>query len=89
MTENKNMPAFPISCAANDTGTYSLLDSHSGSEYTGLSKREQIAAMALQGLLANPEIVNRSTADNKEWREDIALTATMVSDALFTELSKA
>lgn len=72
MTENKHTPAFPVLETHEDKGILSL----------GLTKREKIAAMALQGLLANPENKGRDTLGN------CAFDAVSAADCLLTELSK-
>jgi hypothetical protein len=68
--ENRDKPAFPI-------GPEHFSD-------TGLTKREHIAAMCLQGLLANPELLK------PEYKESVDLHALAVlnADALLTQLEK-
>lgn len=46
MNDNKNLPAFPISCGANETGIYSLLDARVGSDCVGVTKLEFFACNA-------------------------------------------
>jgi hypothetical protein len=83
MIENNNMPAFPISCGANETGIYSLLDARYGFDHIGLTKREYFAVIALQGLLSNPNYFTLTTRI-----EIVASDAVTLADALFAELSK-
>ena len=51
---NADMPAMPVSVAVSHLGDN--LDSWDIG-LPGLTKREQLAAMAMQGLLSNPSIV--------------------------------
>lgn len=51
-------------------------------EYSGINKREYIAALALQGLLANPKLLYRAEEDN--WFE---VNAVAYADALLDELN--
>lgn len=60
----------------------------------GLTKRELFAAMAMQGLLANPGGPVQSSLESG-WNpsvnctcEDVALTAAEYADALLAQLSK-
>jgi hypothetical protein len=87
MNDNKNLPAFPISCGVNETGIYSLLDARVGSDCVGLTKREQIAAMALQGLLANPDYNCPSRPKDIVTTMNTAKAAIHYADALLNELS--
>lgn len=52
MTENKDKPAFPVEMNC-DIGVYTPKQTNVGYLTTGLTKRELIAAMALQGILSN------------------------------------
>ncbi len=78
--ENKNRPAFPLS----DSGVISNSD--------GLTKRELIAAMAMQGLLSNPEYVMSSEVDTEvttnETLNDAARHAVKAADELLKQLSQ-
>lgn len=76
--ENKNQPAFPVNEEITDrvdAGT---------KIYTGLSKREYFAAMAMMGLiagkLASPDITNSSP-------ENVAHLSVQYAEALINELS--
>lgn len=76
--ENKNKPAYPI---VSDQGYVSHESSLGETQeqrnelLVGLSKREIIAAMCLQGLLANPEFlrtrIDRSPVEEAiKWTDD-------------------
>ena len=72
-------PAFPVSTRSDgctDRGTFGHQDGHSTWQFPGLTKRELIAAMAMQGFAANPQ------------GNDIAKLAVRWADALLTELAK-
>lgn len=78
--ENKNLPAFPqsmteINGVLTDTMDYSPASA-------GISKREYFAGLAMQGLVACPEIKFSSTAEN------FAKYSVAIADALLLELSK-
>lgn len=80
MTPNKDTPAFP-------TITWDQLETGQivqATEYAGLTKREQIAAMAMQGICASeyPKDMPQGFAD---WAAEMA---TYCADALLFELSK-
>lgn len=53
----------------------------------GLTKREYFAAMAMQGILANPTMVEASLKF-KDSRGGIAATAVSFADLLITALNK-
>lgn len=84
--ENRNKPAYPQPIAECNGGLSETIDYNPDS--SGLTKREKIAAMILQGLVSNSQLINMRTASDKEWREDISITASMLTDALLSELSK-
>lgn len=70
--ENKNQPAFPVSEETTDridTGT---------TIYSGLSKREYIAAMAMQGLIAQ--------SNTSRPASEFAKHAVIAADALLEQL---
>lgn len=69
----KDLPAFP-------TDAYVLNER----EHSGLTKREYFAAMALQGLLANPDTHDPQSALMNE--EFLAMTAIRIANALITAL---
>ena len=64
---NKDLPAMPTSIVINDTTCH----------FNGLSKREYIAAMAMQ-----------SIDSNRRSYEDMAIDAVKMADALLKELDK-
>lgn len=80
MEKNKHLPAFPVPITNNNT---------TGEHYGGLSKREQFAAMAMQGILANhwcqSDYKNSITAVGFGV---VARQAVEFADALLTELEK-
>lgn len=60
------------------------LDTYSGkpcNQHFGLTKRELFAAMAMQGILANPERIGGKD-------QELAQYSVMLADALITELNK-
>lgn len=83
--ENKDMPAFPQSCSANEYGIYlaSAANISDTNQVVGLSKREHFAAMAMQGMLSNPKLDIETTP-----AETIARDAIVQADVLLLELSK-
>lgn len=74
--ENKDKPAAPC-VHVNIDGTYDYAVN------MGLTKREMIAAMCLQGLLANPEPTFFNLKD-----VDKAAYAVIMADVLLTQLEK-
>lgn len=84
--DNKNLPAFPILCAATENGIYlnTAANIQDDRQVTGLSKREYFAAMALQGMLANPEWTK---IDAHVLQSDsMAVGAVRAADALLSTL---
>lgn len=75
-TENKYLPAFPASQSE-----------HNASEI-GLTKREYIAAMAMQGIVSEYNDQYRVN-DGHLYYPSIAKDAVGMADALLQELSKA
>lgn len=72
--ENSKQPAYPIvGMAFNE-------------ETKGLTKRELIAAMAMQGILANPELC-QSMSDASDYLS-LASDSLLAADALLSELDK-
>lgn len=60
------------------------LDTYSGkpcNQHFGLTKRELFAAMAMQGILANPERIGGKD-------QELTQYSVMLADALLTELNK-
>jgi hypothetical protein len=72
MLDNKNTPAFPVSEETTDR-----IDAEV-KIYSGLTKREYFAAMAMQGLMAN---------NFQSSFELFAVRAVKMADAILTELS--
>lgn len=78
--ENKDQPAFPVTVKYDESGK--AIGYQNGSETgqeIGLSKREMIAAMCLQGLCAS---------DFRGSMEAFARKSVEAADALLVELSK-
>lgn len=75
---SKFAPAFPHT---SHTG---------GGEFAGLNKRELLAAMAMQGILARQEIHLGSLVHGTQYKtpRGIAYQAARMADALLTELSE-
>lgn len=73
--KNADMPAVP-------TYDYEFVDDQLVQSccFSGLTKREHFAAMAMQGLLSNP--------DKDFFRGDLAEEAAALADALLAELEK-
>ena len=72
---NDNDPAFPIP-------NFARPDGYVDYGFSGLTKREYVAAMAMQGALANPKAVNADDAAL------VAAVAVECADALLAELAK-
>lgn len=51
--DNKNLPAYPTPCAMDESGVYLNHSANINHDISGLTKLEMVAAMCLQGLLAN------------------------------------
>jgi hypothetical protein len=78
--ENRNLPAFPTSYAATPAGdVYNSFHEGMG----GLTKREYIAAMAMQGWLAS-----YAGVDVVPDPQVIASKVVKITDALLAELEK-
>ena len=79
--KNANMPAMPLPNGADDRPymfghNEPIRDGHA----VGLTKREQLAAMAMQGLCAH--------SGDYHTEQDLAHDAVMYADALLAELEK-
>lgn len=81
--DNGSLPASPCKLELNNGFVAS---------FHGLSKRELFAAMAMQGLLANPDVMIGMRDASKDLGMDsdalVAGTAREVADALLAELAK-
>lgn len=82
--ENKDMPAYPQSVSANEMGIYWATDANVSdkSTVTGLTKREEFAKAAMQGLLSS------HYPDQQIYHGSVAAQAVIAADALLAELSK-
>ena len=79
---NGDLPASPLPLAGcNDGGIYNIME-QSGGEFGGLTKRENFAAMAMQGMMANTHAVENLS------QIDVAKEAVSMADALLKELDK-
>jgi hypothetical protein len=83
--DNKNQRAFPVPCVANENGIYTTLDAPGGIFLAGLTKREMLAGMAMQGLIAGKWACPDNTNASPEYNAPIAVAH---ADALLAELSK-
>ena len=88
MMNNSDMPAMPHSAMKPNSvyqQEYAVMgaDASMTTEYTGLSKREHFAAMAMQGMVSGA-LANGSTFDYV----DVADFALKQADALLKELDK-
>lgn len=84
MTDNAQQPAFPCTEIETDMNYDREVDQHFPHTYTydsakGLTKRELLAAMAMQGLLMGTRCANA---------EIIVKDAILAADALLAELAK-
>lgn len=77
MSAYGNHPAFPNESAAG--------------RYFGLTKRELIAAMAMQGMDLGPHSYSPADLERKQPEKDaekVAMAAVRIADALIAELAK-
>lgn len=72
MIKNKDMPASPVVAAT-------------GEVFTGLTKREQLAAMAMQGILSNRSVIDCCTDISTSYAAEFSV---VMADALLAELEK-
>ena len=79
--DNRNLPAYPQPLVVG-TGGDIIASSWQHSDYAGMSKREMIAAMCLQGLLANKGIMYRNPNYTL-----LSTEATNYANALLSHLS--
>jgi hypothetical protein len=80
----KNAPAFPIP-------GFSLAIGSGDSTYAGLTKRELISAMAMQGLLASPNSIPalEKVESNSPMQVRLSHASVFLADALIEQLEKA
>ena len=80
--KNGDMPAMPL-VALNSKGNPVEVTAF------GLTKREQFAAMVMQGLLSNSVMGDSGLHKNhNEWVKDISEAATEFADALLAKLEE-
>ena len=79
--ENRNQSAYPVTIE--DNGNPSIT-------HLGLTKREYFAAMAMQGLLSNPEFIKGGSFDFKSrgTEEKLSSISTQLVDELLKKLDK-
>ena len=85
--KNGNRPAMPQSMAMNDNEGYSLPDFQGDFDYSGLTKREHFAAMAMQALVTSEphwEAMSYITPDV----DGMAKEAVLRADALLKALEE-
>lgn len=89
--KNGDMPAMPMfsseakPCQVRDSSTQSTLD------VSGLTKREQFAVMAMQGMLSNKYVSEFSTEindDSYDMPNGLANNAVRYADALLAQLEE-
>lgn len=86
MNDNKHTPAFPVTVSYENGKPVGFQNGESTGQEIGLSKREMIAAMALQGLMScNDKGEFNSIQDSCA---EAARIAVIAADALLNELSK-
>lgn len=77
--ENKNLPAFP------DPNRATIRDFKNN---TGLTKREYFAAMAMQGLLSNPQWMSEHKGEKYLMQRDIVAEVSIkMADELLKQLN--
>lgn len=77
--DNKNLPAYPQALCVG-TGGDIITSWGQHTDFSGISKREMIAAMCLQGFCANPHAWEEMTVTQ------MIIHATETADALLTHL---
>lgn len=78
MSNNKDYPAFPIPVTNDTSGIYTSYDANGGDTMGGLTKREYLAAKAMQALIAAGATGVGNIAAESVW----------YADALLAELEK-
>ena len=84
MSFNGDLPANAAPMAVSHSGDVYNIATESGGEFSGLTKREHFAAMAMQG------ICNNAGRNGHEFHNPDALAkeAVIIAEALLEELSK-
>jgi len=83
--ENGNLPAMPQSVAIGPSGDVEYSERDGGG---GMTKREQFAAMAMQGMLSNKYVSEFSTEindDGYDMPNGLANNAVRYADALLAQ----
>jgi len=76
---NSDMPAMPLSA-----GAMEAMEEGWGDKYSGLTKREHFAAMAMQGIIASGNLRGK----REGLSEGVSRVAIEYADALLAELEK-
>lgn len=86
--ENSQKPIYPVtSKKINETEFFEYNLPNSERQYSGLTKREYFAGLAMQGLLSNPNI-ERPIGDNEKEHLNFAEVCLKYADALIKELDQ-
>jgi hypothetical protein len=83
MEDNKHMPAHPTTVSFSENKPVSYQNGNTTMQAIGLTKREKIAAMALQGMLAKSHAVDGMTEHEVN---SITADAVMFADELLNKL---
>ena len=78
---NGEMAAMPVSVTLGPSGDFMTSADYG---YTGLTKREHFAAMAIQGIVSN----STCRTGEPEWKETIVRDAIDIADALLLALEQ-
>lgn len=86
MKEKGNESAYPTESIVTLDSGHALLDDVKKKVYSqGLTKREYFAGLAMQGMLANRNIVESLTRTEIEW---VSEKSVILADALIEQLTK-
>ena len=84
--DNKDMPAMPTGLIDEDVlNEDGECCGWAEAKYTGLTKREHFAGLAMQAILSNPSLIYRIDGPSVS---RIATKAAIVADALLAQLDK-
>ena len=92
--KNGDMPAMPMQATNKLIEMVSTCESDSAldsyiSTFGGLTKREQFAMAAMQGMLSHATRYKPREGASENWHEAISEEAVQLADALLAELDKA
>ena len=91
MMSNANTPTHPLKLneRVEDTATGHMMINECDDYFTGLTKREHFAGLAMQGLLSNSVMGDSDLHDNhQEWLEDITDASVKFADKLLKQLGE-